>query len=73
MANDLRIEQPATTAEPLLNHNQAAAFLNILPRTLTLWRYERGLPFIRISKKVVRYRRSDINQWLDRRRTVISC
>ncbi len=56
----------------LLNHEQTAAYLNVIPRTLTEWRYTRGVPFIKITSKVVRYRKSDIDRWLEERRTVIA-
>jgi excisionase family DNA binding protein len=65
---------PAVIPAPtdLLTDEQAAALLNVLPRTLRLWRNTRGLPHIKISGKVIRYRRSDIDAWLDRSRTVIA-
>jgi predicted DNA-binding transcriptional regulator AlpA len=56
----------------LLNDEQAAALLGVEPRTLRLWRNTRALPHIRITPKVIRYRRTDINAWLDRSRTVIA-
>ena len=56
----------------LLNDEQAAALLGVEPRTLRLWRNTRALPHIRITPKVNRYRRTDINAWLDRSRTVIA-
>ena len=61
---------PATS--DLLTDAQAAEILAVEPRTLRLWRNRRALPFIRITSKVIRYRRCDLNQWLERRRTVIA-
>ena len=63
----------ATNAAPLdfLTDLQAAAILAVEPRTLRLWRHTRGLPFIRITSKVIRYRRTDIDDWLARRRVAI--
>ncbi|MBM3833636.1 MAG: helix-turn-helix domain-containing protein [Verrucomicrobia bacterium] len=55
----------------LLTEAQAAAFLTVKPRTLRLWRHTRGLPHIRITAKEIRYRASDLEEWLARRRTVI--
>ncbi|HEX3716938.1 MAG TPA: helix-turn-helix domain-containing protein [Verrucomicrobiae bacterium] len=63
--------QPATT-ENILTDGQAAALLSIESRTLRLWRKSRGLPHIRISSRVIRYRRSDIEEWLARRRVAIA-
>jgi len=37
-------------------------------RMLRKMRQEYGLPFIRISTKCLRYRKSDLEQWLARRR-----
>ena len=55
----------------VLDDKQVAALLNTNPRTLRLWRATRGLPFIRITSKVIRYRRADIDEWLLRRRVAI--
>lgn len=57
--------EPLTGAE-LLTDPQAAELLAVEPRTLRLWRHTRGLPHIRITSKVIRYRRSDLNAWLGR-------
>jgi len=56
----------------LLTEEQAAEFLTVKPRTLRLWRQTRALPHIRISSKEIRYRASDLDEWLARRRTVIA-
>jgi predicted DNA-binding transcriptional regulator AlpA len=55
----------------LLTDVEAAAFLSVKPRTLILWRHTRGLPHVRITSKVIRYRRADIDEWLARRRVAI--
>lgn len=59
---------PTNAAEPLWLEEQTASYLAVEPRTCRLWRATRGLPFIRISSKAVRYRKRDIDAWLDRRR-----
>jgi predicted DNA-binding transcriptional regulator AlpA len=56
----------------VLDDKQVSALLNTNARTLRLWRATRGLPFIRITSKVIRYRRADIDQWLERRRVAIA-
>lgn len=56
----------------LLNDEQAAELLQTNKRTLRQWRYTRGLPFIRITSRMIRYRKSDIEQWLERRRVAIA-
>jgi DNA-binding transcriptional MerR regulator len=58
-------------AGDLMDEGQVAAYLLITPRTLRLWRQTRGIPHIRITSKVIRYRRSDIDAWLSQRRIAI--
>ena len=60
------------TATELLTDAQVAAFLAVESRTLRLWRHTRGLPHIRISSRVLRYRKSDLDAWLARRFVTIS-
>ena len=62
----------AKPAAELLTDAQAAEILTVEPRTLRLWRNTRGLPHLRITSRVIRYRRSDLEAWLDRARTVIA-
>jgi hypothetical protein len=56
----------------LLTDEQLALLLGVEPRTLRLWRNTRGLPHIKVTSKVIRYRRSDVDSWLDHQRTVIA-
>jgi len=61
------VKPPATPpAADLLTDAQAAALLSVEPRTLRLWRHTRGLPHIRLTSKVIRYRRADLDAWLGR-------
>jgi hypothetical protein len=60
----------AATSE-LLTDVQAAAFFSIEPRTLRLWR-KKGLGFVRLTSKVVRYRKVDLDDFVARRRIVIN-
>lgn len=63
---------PANNAgAELLTDIQAAAFLAVEPRTLRLWRATRGLPYIRITSKVIRYRKVDLDEFLARRRVAV--
>jgi hypothetical protein len=55
----------------LMDEAQVAAYLLITPRTLRLWRRTRGIPHIRITSRVIRYRRSDIDAWLSQHRVAI--
>ena len=74
MTTSAHAEKPLTRLEAvdLLTDKQAAEILAVEPRTLRLWRNTRGLPFLKITPRVVRYRRSDIEAWLDRVRKVIA-
>lgn len=59
------------TGQPkLLNEREAAEYFGVEPRTIRLWR-NKGLPFIRLTSKVVRFRQPDLNEWVAARRTVI--
>jgi len=55
-------------AADLLTEEQAANFLSVKPRTLRLWRRSRGLPHVKITSKIVRYRRIDLDGWLEHHR-----
>jgi excisionase family DNA binding protein len=52
----------------LVNQKQAAQFLGLSPRTLESWRLTgNGPAYIKVGRRV-RYRRSDLEAWLDARR-----
>lgn len=55
-------------ASPLLDEAQAAQHLDVSPGTLSVWRstgrYQ--LPFLKVGRKV-RYRLSDLDEWLETR------
>lgn len=57
------------SADQLFKREDAAAYLDLKPQTLAKWamtgRYD--LPFIRVGHSV-RYRRSDLDRWLESRR-----
>lgn len=63
-----------TALEPeLLDDAQAAVYIGgITPRAVRDWRFRRGLPFIRITAKVHRIRRADLDSWLDRNKVAIT-
>lgn len=56
----------------VLTDAQVAEYLQTTSRTLRLWRHSRGLPHIKISSRVIRYRVGDIDAWLARRRVAIA-
>ncbi len=55
-------------AGDLLAEKEAADFLQLSPGTLSVWRStgRYALPFVKIGARV-RYRRSDLQSWLDSR------
>jgi excisionase family DNA binding protein len=56
-----------TDVGDILTDVTAAAYVGgIEPRTIRDWRTRRGLPFIRITPKVIRIRRADLEKWLAR-------
>ncbi len=66
----LRREQTngsGTKGDELLNRNQTAALLGLKPQTLASWltNHRYPLPVIKIGRNCVRYRRSDIERFLD--------
>jgi len=58
-------DQSRNGAARLLDEYEVAAWLSISVRTLRNWRVQGGqIPFVRVGKKAVRYRRSDVETWL---------
>ena len=55
----------------LLSDPQAGRYLGVQPRTLRLWRRTRALPHLKLTAKCIRYRKADLDGWLDNTRTVI--
>jgi len=52
----------------LLTPDQVAAFTGLSVETLAQWRSQRrGIPFLKLSRNVVRYRQSDLDHWLAER------
>lgn len=55
----------------LWTDKEAAAFLQTNLRTLRAWRELEQLPCIKITRRTIRYRKSDLEAWLERRRVVV--
>lgn len=64
----MSLQNTVERSRELLDDKAAAAVLDVTPGTLSVWRStgRYGLPFLKIGRKV-RYRRSDLDAWLDRR------
>ena len=62
------IDQPTcnlAAAGEIFTDETAAIYVGgVEPRTVRDWRTRRGLPFIRITAKCVRIRKSDLDRWL---------
>lgn len=51
--------------DELLTTEQVAALLNLAPVTLAGWRSSgAGPPWLKLARRVVRYRRSDLEAWM---------
>ncbi len=54
--------------EQLLRQEQAALMLGLTPRCLENWRHRGGGPsYVRVSARCIRYRRSDLDEWVEAR------
>ena len=62
------MENNQTQGSALLTPNDAADLMQVSVGTLQVWRSTRrhGLPYVKVGA-CVRYRRSDIEAWLDKR------
>ena len=61
-----------TSSREIFDDASAAAYIGgIKARTIREWRARRGLPFIRITAKTIRIRRSDLDEWLARHRVAM--
>lgn len=52
----------------LLTTKDVAEMTGLSPETISQWRWlKKEIPFVRLGKKCVRYRQSDIDAWLAKR------
>ena len=60
--------------DPLLPARDAAALLNIACQTLAVWRHrgKTDLPYIRLSPRAIRYRKSDLMRFIENNRYAAS-
>jgi hypothetical protein len=60
-------------AAEIFDDAQAAQYVGgITPRAVRAWRTGRGLPFLKITNKVIRIRKGDLDRWLASRRVAIT-
>jgi predicted site-specific integrase-resolvase len=64
----MTLQDIVQASRELLDEKAAAAVLDVTPGTLSVWRStgRYALPFLKVGRKV-RYRRSDLLEWLDKR------
>ena len=69
----MKLQNTAKPAGDLLEGDaEAAAYLRQQPRTIRDWRNRRALPHIKVTSKVILFRRSDLDAWLDRHAVTIA-
>jgi excisionase family DNA binding protein len=52
--------------QALLTEEEAAEYLRLTPRALQAWRYQgKGPRFVRISRRAIRYRRDDLEEFVE--------
>lgn len=61
------MEGPVPLSEPLQTADDVAQMLGVAPRTVYLWARTGSLPHFRLGG-AVRFRRSEIEQWLQGQR-----
>jgi hypothetical protein len=62
--NDKSKPASGQLAAEYLDEKGAAILLGVKPRTVRALRAERGLPCLKISNKILRFRRADIEDWI---------
>jgi hypothetical protein len=55
-----------------MDEQQAAEYLKVTPRCIRDWRARLGLPCYKPTCKIVIYRRTDLDAWLERSRLVLA-
>ena len=71
MATGAKLAKMPTAPEPsarLLTAEDVAGITGLSVETLAQWRSQRrGIPFLKLSRNVVRYRQGDLDAWLAER------
>ena len=58
----------ADDPDSLVRQEEAAMILAVTPRCLENWRHRGGGPnYVKYSARCIRYRRSDLNEWIEAR------
>jgi hypothetical protein len=59
-------------AEIFTDESAAAYIGNIEPRTVRSFRMSRGLPYLKLTAKTIRIKRSDLDRWLQQHRVAVT-
>lgn len=62
------MSRPALLEEPLLTYADVSEMLGIPRSTIAVWVHRKEIPHIRLGKRTVRFLRSDLAEWMSRRR-----
>jgi excisionase family DNA binding protein len=52
----------------IFTYNELAEYLKVQPGTLRKWVMDKKIPFIKIGGKSVRFKKTDIDNWLEYQR-----
>jgi len=64
-------EKTGAVAVPeLMTKPEAASYLNVTEATIKKWTRKHAFPATYITPQVVRYRRADIDAWIEHRQTI---
>ena len=55
------------TDERLMDVNEVAELLGVEPKTVYNWVYEGVIPYVKPTRMTLRFRPSDITEWLEER------
>ena len=56
----------------VMDETEAAIFMGVAKKTLQCWRSRRmGPPYVRVAKRCIRYRRDDLQEYMDKRLVVV--
>lgn len=61
------MNQPTAPAHDYLNYEEAARYLNVAVGTLYAWVSQKRIPHVRLSGRLVRFRRAELETWLEER------
>jgi predicted DNA-binding transcriptional regulator AlpA len=66
-------EADETPSERLMSGQDVAVFLGMTEGSVRNWRQEKkGPPYFRFGNGIIRYRRSEVEAWLDAQRVTVS-